>query len=130
MKRVLISSVKKWNTVYAMNIFDKSTAHAILAASSKDITKNLVRVRSSNIWAYGINIEKRGDKTGDVVVQFKAKNGGTGDIYMYFDVPVQVYRRWVNSTSKGHYFWVYIRNNYSYRKLTGDKRGKLPNAVN
>ena len=113
-----------------MNIFDKSELDSILAASSRDLTKNLVRVKSSNIWSYGINIKNAGDRTGDVIVQFKAKNGGPGDIYMYFDVPVQVYRRWVNATSKGHYFWVNIRNNYRYRKLTGDKRGKLPNAVN
>ena len=24
----------------------------------------------------------------------------------------------------------YIRNNFKYSKLTGDKRGKLPNAIN
>ena len=63
-------------------------------------------------------------------IQFKGRDGGPDDIYMDCDVPIRVYRRFVTATSKGHFFWQYIRNNYKYRKLTGDKRGKLPNAVN
>lgn len=98
--------------------------------SSKDITRDMVRVRSSNIWSYKINIKKHGDKYGDVYVQFKGRNGGPDDIYVYYDVPVKVYRRWVSAPSKGHYFWQYIRNNFQYSKLTGDKRGKLKNAIN
>lgn len=98
--------------------------------SSKDLSKNLVRVKSSNIWSYGINIKNRKDKFGDVIIQFKDKNGGPGDLYLYFDVGINVWRRFLTATSKGHYFWQYIRNNYSYRKLTGDKKGKLPNAIN
>lgn len=100
------------------------------AISSRDMTKNMVRVKSSNIWSYGINIKRRGDDTGDVLVQFKGKNGGPDDIYMYYDVPVKVYRQWIGSPSAGHYFWQYIRNNYKYRKLTGDKRTKLRNGIN
>lgn len=100
------------------------------AISSRDLTKNMVRVKSSNIWAYNINIRQQGDPTGDVVVQFKGRNGGPDDIYMYFDVPVSVYRRWHTAPSKGHFFHQYIRNNYRYRKLTGDKRTHLPNGIN
>ena len=79
---------------------------------------------------YKINIKRNGDKFGDVYVQFKGKNGGPGDIYVYYDVPVRTYRRWVSAPSKGHYFWQYIRNNFKYSKLTGNKRGKLENAIN
>ena len=100
------------------------------AISTKDITNNLVRVKSSNVWSYGINIRNNGDRTGDVYAQFKDKNGGPGNIYVYYDVPIEVYRRWVTAPSKGHYFWLYIRNNYQYAKLTGDKRTKLRNGVN
>lgn len=100
------------------------------AIASRDMTKNMVRVKSSNIWSYGMNIKRRGDKVGDVLVQFKGKNGGPDDIYMYYDVPVKVYRQWHSATSVGHYFWQYIRNNYKYRKLTGDKRTKLRNGIN
>ena len=100
------------------------------AISSKDLTKNMIRVKSSNIWAYNMNIKDRKDKTGDVLVQFKGKNGGPDDIYIYYDVPVMVYRRWHSAPSKGHYFWQYIRNVYNYAKLTGDKRTKLKNGIN
>ena len=103
----------------------------ILAAiSSRDLSKNLVRVKSSNIWAYTINVKDSKAKTGDVLCQFKGKNGGPGDIYMYFDVPVTLWRKWLAATSKGHFFWQFIRNNFYYRKLTGDKKGKLKNAIN
>ncbi len=98
--------------------------------SSRDITRDMVRVKSSNVWSYKINIKKYGDKFGDVYVQFKGNQGGPGDIYVYYDVPVKIYRRWVSAPSKGHYFWQYIRNNFQYSKLTGDKRGKLKNAIN
>lgn len=98
--------------------------------STRELSKNLVRVKSSNIWSYGINIKDRKDKTGNVIVQFKDKNGGPGDLYEYFDIPVNLWRKWLSSTSKGNFLWRYIRHDFKYRKLTGDKRGKLPNAVN
>lgn len=100
------------------------------AILSRDLTKNLVRVKSSNMWAYTINIRDRHDKAGDVIVQFKGPKGGPGDIYMYFDVPVNLWRKWLAAPSKGHFFWENIRNAFYYRKLTGDKRGKLRNAIN
>lgn len=109
---------------------DISSCTAIKCASARDITRNLVRVKSSNLWAYAINIKDRHDKEGDVYIQFKNRNGGPGDIYVYWGVPINVWRRLISSTSKGHSFWKLIRNNYRYSKLTGDKRGKLRNAVN
>lgn len=105
---------------------------AILAArSTKEITKNLVRVKSSNLWGYAIDIKDRHDKVGDVYIQFKGKNGGpTGGIYVYYDVLISDWRKLISSPSAGHAFWKLIRNRYRYSKLTGDKRGKLHNAVN
>lgn len=114
--------------LFMCSSFDRDVIMA--SVSSREITKNMVRVKSSNIWSYTINIRKAKDKTGDVYVQFKGKNGGPDDIYVYYDVPVVIYRRWHSSTSKGHFFWQYIRNNYTYAKLTGDKRTKLRNGVN
>ena len=102
----------------------------LAAISSRDLSKNLIRVKSSNVWSYAINIKDNKAKTGDVICQFKGKNGGPGDIYMYFDVPVKLWRKWVTAPSKGHFFWAYIRNNFYYRKLTGNKRGVLKNAIN
>lgn len=98
--------------------------------SPREITKNLIRVKSSNVWSYGIEIKDDKGQVGDVYVQFKGPNGGPGDVYRYYDVPIRVWRQCVSSTSKGHAVWKYLRNNVYYSKLTGDKRGKLPNAIN
>ena len=116
----------------AVTIINSSEGKSIVQAaiSTRDLSKNLVRVKSSNVWAYSINIRDRKDKTGDVLVQFKGKNGGPGDIYIYHDVPVMLWRQWLSASSKGHFFWEHIRNEFMYRKLTGDKRGKLKNAIN
>lgn len=109
-----------------------SSKESILSSiSSKDITKSMVRVKSSNVWSYTINIRDRKDKVGDVYVQFKNKNGGKGDVYVYYSIPIVTYRKFVSSASKGHAIWQYLRDNPNgYSKLTGDKRGKLRNAIN
>ena len=107
---------------------------SILAAKGKrnprEITRNLVRVKSSNVWAYGVEIKDNNSKVGDVYVQFKAKNGGPGDVYRYYDVPITLWKKVLASPSKGHAVWKYLRSNFLYSKLTGDKKGKLKNAVN
>jgi hypothetical protein len=109
----------------------QSNRNKIMAAiNTRNLAKNLVRVRSSNVWAYCINIREYGDKTGDVLAQFKANNGGPGDIYIYYNVPVNLWRKWVSASSKGHFFWKHIRNTFKYSKLTGNRRGVLPNAIN
>lgn len=100
---------------------------------SKDTIGNILnRVRSSNVWAFGMDRDSidTQDGTGDLVVQFKNKAGGPGDIYIYYDVPTALYRKWVTTPSKGAWFWRNIRHRFNYSKLTGDKRGKLPNAIN
>ena len=106
-------------------------AMPIMAAiNTKNLAQNLVRVRSSNVWAIGFNVRNQGDNVGDLIMQFKEKNGGAGDLYIYYNVSLKDYRRLIGSTSVGHQFWVAIRNNYSYSKLSGNKRGVLPNAIN
>lgn len=100
------------------------------AINTRNLSDQMVRVKSSNIWSYGMNIRSQGDRTGDVVVQFKDRNGGAGDIYIYYDVPISIYRKWQSVPSKGHFFWQNIRNNFKYSKLTGDRKGKLSNAIN
>lgn len=100
------------------------------AASPRTWKDKLVRVKSSNIWSYGIDIPEKSDNTGTVMVQFMSENGGPGDVYLYYDVPVRLYRSWQSAPSKGHFFWKHIRDRYYYRKLTGDKKGKLRNALN
>ena len=96
---------------------------------SRDITNHLIRCRSSNVWGYAFDIQEDAD-TGTLYMQFKNANGGAGDIYRYYDVPWKVYQKLVVAPSKGHLFHKLIRNAFGYSKLTGDKRGKLKNAVN
>lgn len=96
--------------------------------NSRQVTDNMLKVKSSNVWAYAFNIEQ-GQDTGELYVQFKNKKGGPGDIYQYIDFPVRMWRKFVATSSKGHFFWRFIRDRYKYRKLTGDRRGKLPNAI-
>ena len=129
MKRVIRHPIK-YESIYSMLMCDISDRASIMATSARDITKDMVRVKSSNMWAFKINVKNMGDDVGDVYVQFKDANGGPGDVYVYYDVPIRIYQRWVNAPSKGHYFWVYVRNKYYYRKLTGDKRAKLKNGLN
>lgn len=130
MKKVIRSSLLDYDIFCIAFTSISDREHIFAAINTRELSKNLVRVKSSNIWSYGINVRKAGDNIGDVLCQFKDKDGGAGDIYIYYDVPVSIYRRWLSAPSKGHFFHVYIRNNYKYSKLTGDKKGKLKNAIN
>ena len=116
--------------IYSMMLCNTQDRDIIMAASARELTENMVRVKSSNLWSIKINVKEMGDDTGDIYIQFKDSKGGPGDVYVYFDVPVKVYQRFAAAPSKGHYFWVHIRNKYYYRKLTGDKRAKLKNGLN
>ena len=120
----------KYPEITVFGLGDKHYRSTITASiSSKDITKNMVRCRSSNVWSYGINVKDPAMKYGDLYMQFKGSNGGPDDIYVYYDVPTALYRRLVASPSKGAFFWRYIRNNFIYAKLTGDKRTHLKNGI-
>lgn len=112
-------------------VFCNTKGRSVITASisSREITRNMIRVKSSNIWSYTINVRSDNDKTGDVYVQFKDGKGGPGDVYVYYDVPIDVYRRWHSASSKGHYMWRYIRGKYTYAKLTGDKKTKQRGGV-
>lgn len=97
--------------------------------STRDIARNMVRVKSSNIWSYTLNVKKNKNRHGDLYIQFKGRNGGPDDVYVYYDVPTRLYQKLVAAPSKGHFFWRYIRNNFTYAKLTGDKKTHLPNGI-
>lgn len=95
--------------------------------TTKDFVKRLARVKSSNVWSYAF--QPKTNTVGDMLMQFKAKNGGPGDIYIYYNVPSKIWQRLVAAPSKGHAFWQLIRNVFTYAKLTGDKRTHLPNGI-
>lgn len=95
---------------------------SIMAASSGtgDISDYIIPVQSSNVFGYYFDVKNMGDTKGTLYVQF-LKNGMPGDIYAYYDVPLQIARKMASTSSKGHYFWKYIRDKYQTAKLTGDK---------
>lgn len=95
--------------------------------TTKDFIKKLIRVKSSNMWSYAY--QPKDNYKGDVLIQFKGANGGPDDIYIYYDVPAKTWQKLVAAPSKGHAFWVLIRNVFKYAKLTGDKRTHLPNGI-
>jgi hypothetical protein len=95
--------------------------------TTQDLVKKLARVKSSNVWSYAF--QPKDNKVGDMLMQFKGKQGGPGDIYIYYNVPNKIWQRLVAAPSKGHAFWELIRNIYTYAKLTGDKRTHLPNGI-
>lgn len=114
--------------IVAIGLLDNNR-NAITCAKKDEILRNLIRVKSSNIWAYMIDVKDYQSKVGNIYTQFKGKRGQPDDIYVYYDVPVIIYRKWIGARSKGAFFWKYIRNNYKYSKLTGDKKTKLRNGV-
>lgn len=124
-----LDSIINYSDVFAKVVFRGSEFRnqPIFAALRP---KDLTRVKSSNVWAVGIEVNDKNRRVGDLYVQYKAKNGGPGDCYRYYDIPVQVYRKLISAPSKGAFLWKYIRHNFQYSKLTGNKRGVLPNAVN
>ncbi|MBQ2856703.1 MAG: KTSC domain-containing protein [Bacteroidaceae bacterium] len=127
-----ILSMDQIPEIYAIFFSDSFEENqAIMASiSSRDITKKMIRVKSSNLWSYCIDVRHAKDKTGIVYVQFKGERGGPGDVYCYYDVPVVVYQKLLAATSKGHAFWKYLRGKFLYSKLTGDKKTKMPGGVN
>ena len=127
MKRII-----RFPELYSTMFCGTEVRHEVITAAvnTRDITKNMVRCKSSNVWSRTVNVREYGDSNGDVYVQFKNEQGGPGDIYVLYDVPVRLYRRWLTAPSVGHFYWTYLRNNFRYSKLTGDKRGKLKNAIN
>ena len=94
----------------------------VMAASrgTGDVADYIIPVQSSNIYGYYLDVRDVKDSTGTLYVQF-LKNGMPGDIYAYYSVPVQIARKMASTSSKGHYFWKYIRDKYQTAKLTGDK---------
>lgn len=123
-------NINATDDILEIAFIDRSKRQSIMAAiTTRDMAKLLTRVKSSNVWAYTINVKDNQGLIGDVLAQFKNKNGGPGDIYIYYDVPTSIFRKWTRTSSKGHYFWQHIRNKYKYAKLTGDKKTKLPNGI-
>ena len=70
--------------IVCAELVDSSARQQVIEASisSRDLTKNMVRCKSSNIWSYALNVRDSKHRYGDMIIQFKGKNGGPDDIYM------------------------------------------------
>ena len=97
--------------------------------STKDLGDRLQQVNSSNVWAYAF--QPNDNNFGDMLVQFKGRKGGPGDIYIYYNVPNKIWQKFYVTPSKGRFFWRHIRNNQKirYAKLTGDRKTHLPHGI-
>lgn len=84
LKTATPSHIEYDDTVFAsIALTALSDRLTILAAvNTKNLAQNLSRVRSSNVWAYGLNLKDRKDKTGDLLVQFKAKGRSRRRIHL------------------------------------------------
>ena len=120
----IVTAAKRVFSANKQNRHDTSRRNK---TTTQDFVKKLARVKSSNVWSYAF--QPKDDKVGDMLMQFKNKDGGPGDIYIYYNVPNKIWQRLVAAPSVGHAFWALIRNIYTYAKLTGDKRTHLPNGI-
>ena len=115
------------STILAKSFQNKHDNSRRNKTTTQDFVKKLARVKSSNVWSYAF--QPKDNRIGDMLMQFKRKDGGPGDIYIYYNVPSKIWQRLVAAPSVGHFFWANIRNIFTYAKLTGDKRTHLPNGI-
>lgn len=132
---VIESSIRRYGFGDIISFVEMSQEEITAAINTRDLTRDLVRVQSSNVYKIGFHAKKYEDRDGTLFIQFLGKDNrgfrtGPGPLYCYYEVPKKVYRGLVGASSKGAYVWRYIRNVYSYSRLDGSKRGVLPNAVN
>lgn len=66
---------------------------------------HMVSVSSSDLNSVGF-------EKGELYIQFNS-----GGLYVYSNVPEQVYRELLSASSHGRYFHTHIKNSYSYRKI-------------
>ena len=72
-----------------------------------------IQVTSKNIKSVGYDSQSK-----TLQVEFL-----TGSIYEYYDVPNDVFDKFITAESKGTFFHKYIKNGgYKYRKLEGENR--------
>ena len=126
---ITVSAAKRVFSKSFQNRHDTSRRNK---TTTKDFVSKLLRVgKSSNVWAFAF--QPKDDTVGDMLVQFKSRQKGRpaspGDIYIYYNVPNKLWQRFYLADSKGGFFWRFIRNVFTYAKLTGDKRTHLPNGI-
>ena len=62
---------------------------------------------------YSSNINSVGYENNTLYIQFN-----NGSVYAYYNVPESVYRGLMNASSHGKYHAAYIKNSYSYKRIS------------
>lgn len=75
-------------------------------------TPEMIPVESSNLESVGYD-----DESQMMYVHFLAKRTWPRTLYVYFDVPLEVYEGLLAADSHGQYFNAYVRNVYQYERL-------------
>lgn len=92
------------------------------------LTHNEEFVASGGVLAAGsTNVEEVGPwdyKTQTLTVRFKS-----GSIYEYYDVPLDVVVRFVESDSPGRFVWSHLRDVYSYALVGSAAPRPKPNVI-
>ena len=85
------------------------------AISTRELAKNFRRVKSSNIYAIAYDAESE-----TMLIRFH-KGDVPSSTYIYYDVPLKIYRQFFTKPSAGKHFWKTMRNNprIHYQKLKG-----------
>jgi len=66
-----------------------------------------IHVRSSSVAEVGYD-----PKTKILEIVFRE-----GDVYLYFDVPINVYQDLIRADSVGKFFNLQVKSNYQFRKI-------------
>lgn len=66
---------------------------------------NMIPVSSSNLESVGYEYDQ-------LYIRFKS-----GFLYVYYNVPVEVYNALMHATSKGKFFHANIKNIYQYKRI-------------
>jgi hypothetical protein len=82
----------------------ESLIHPFLLGMSQT---NRTAVASSNLASIGYNEELK-------MLEIEFHNGA---IYQFFQVPEEISKELLLASSPGHYFSVWIRNRYSYKRV-------------
>ena len=97
-----------------MNTTQQADTTATPAAQVR--VPDLKTVKSSQIFAIGYDAP-----TLTLAIQFVSKAGGNrnaGSLYLYDNVPAEVFNGFASAQSTGKYFGEHIKGQFSFRKLS------------
>ena len=102
---------EKISRVFSPRWETKLAQHAV--AHKPFGTEQNIYGESTAIHSMGYNPDKR-----VLILTFwKYKQKGPGGTYLYYNVPLEVWKALQLASSKGRYFWYFIRGRFNFRRL-------------